>query len=291
MNRTIEQILRARYSDFTVSERMIASYLLENLATIPFETAASIGRRVGVSAMTVGRFLKTIGFARLSVLKLALRHENNQPPWTLPMAGAVGHDQRLQAETAAIADVYRLALSAGWREIIRLLVKAEHIYVAGFQTERGLAMGLAGQLDYVRPGVRLIDGGQGTFGEIVTEAGAGDVVVLIDIRRYSAHFRKLAEQAVARGVPVVVVTDPYCPWARDLTRHILCAEVSFGHFWDMNTALGSLLNLLVDDVVRAIGAPLVHQRLAALSGVYEDFVGFQSRGSAGAAPSPKRRKP
>ena len=107
--------------------------------------------------------------------------------------------------------------------------------------------------------------------------------MLIDIRRYSRHFRMLAEHAVARGVPVIVVTDPYCPWARDLTPHILAAEVSLGHFWDMNTALGSLLNLLVDDVVRIIGADVVHDRLATLSGSYDEFVGFQARGANGRA--------
>jgi DNA-binding MurR/RpiR family transcriptional regulator len=125
--------------------------------------------------------------------------------------------------------------------------------------------------------VRLVDVGTGTFAEVLTEAGPDDLVVLIDIRRYSAHFRMLGERAVAHGVPLVVVTDPYCPWARDLTPHILCAEVSFGHFWDMNSALNSLLNLLVDDVVRAIGEPQVHARLATLSGAYADFVGFQGR--------------
>jgi hypothetical protein len=75
----------------------------------------------------------------------------------------------------------------------------------------------------------------------------------------------------------VVITDPYCRWARDLTPHILSAEVALGHFWDMNTALASLLNLLVDGVVQRIGPDLVHQRLALLAENYSDFIGFQGR--------------
>ena len=76
---------------------------------------------------------------------------------------------------------------------------------------------------------------------------------------------------------MIVITDPYCPWVRDLTPHFLAAEVSLGHFWDMNTALASLLNLLVDDVMRSIGTEKVHARLALLSDRYDDFVGFQQR--------------
>ena len=278
MPHRIEQLLRDRYDRLTVSERMIASYLLENLAGVPFETAASIGARVGVSAMTVGRFLKGLGYPRLSALKADLRGgAHGDAPWLVQPAAGADLDARLKAETAALAEVYRLATTDVWAGVVARLADADTVFVAGFQTERGLAQGFAAHLDYVRPRVRLIDASAGTFAEVLTEAGPDDCLVLIDIRRYSQHFRRLAEAAAARAVPLVVVTDPYCPWARDLTHHILSAEVSFGHFWDMNSALGSLLNLLVDDVVRAIGEAKVHARLATLSGAYDAFVGFQGR--------------
>lgn len=280
MNNRVEHLLRVRYDGFTMSERMIANFLLENMTAIPFETAASIGARVGVSAMTVGRFLKALGYARLSALKQDLRNELRDAPWLLPTANGAGLDERLRAETAAIAEVYRLATTPEWATVTALLARARHVHVAGFQSERGLAMGFSSQLGYVRPGVRLVDTAAGTFAEIATEADSHDIVVLIDIRRYSQHLRKLAARARQSGAAVVIVTDPYCPWARDLTPHVLTAEVSFGHFWDMNSALGALLNLLVDDVVRIIGEPQVHARLATLSASYEDFIGFQGRGGA-----------
>jgi DNA-binding MurR/RpiR family transcriptional regulator len=277
MTNRVEQRLRERYEGFTVSERMIAGWMLDNLAAIPFETAASIGHRVGVSAMTVGRFVKALGYERLSALKGDLRR-SSEPPWLL--AEGAGPDERLQAETAAIAEVYRLAATPEWAAVVALLAGAHTVLVAGFQTERGLAAGFAHHLGYVRPGVRGLDAGTGLYAEI-EEAGPGDVLVLVDLRRYSRHFRLLAEHGRARGMDVIVITDPYCPWARDLTPHILTAEVALGHFWDMNTALASLLNLLVDDVVRVIGAEQVHARLARLSERYEAFVGFQPSGGSG----------
>lgn len=272
--------LRDRYDSLTVAERMIAGWLLNNLAAVPFETAASIGQRVGVSAMTVSRLLKSLGYSGMAALKADLRGDMLKPelgdaPWLL--APPAGPDARLRAETAAIASVYALAERPEWAAVVALLAGAENVLVAGFQTERGLAAGFSHHLGYVRERVRSLDAGTGLYAELA-EAGAGDVLVLIDLRRYSRHFRLLAESAVARGVPLIVVTDPYCPWARDLTPHILTAEVALGHFWDMNTALASLLNLLVDDVVRVIGAERVHARLASLSENYDRYVGFQPRG-------------
>jgi DNA-binding MurR/RpiR family transcriptional regulator len=276
MPNKVERLLRERYEGFTVAERMIAGWLLDNMASIPFETGASIGQRVGVSAMTVGRFFKSLGYASLSALKDDLRGGVGDAPWLLPPAVGADPDARMRAETGAIADVYRLAQSPEWAAVVRLLAKAPAVHVAGFQSERGLAAGFAHLLGYVRPDVRSLDGGSGLYAEVL-DASPADVIVLVDIRRYSRHFRLLAERAVAAGLTVVVVTDPYCPWVRDLTPHILSAEVALGHFWDMNTALASLLNLLVDDVVRAIGTEKVHARLALLSDSYSDFIGFQQR--------------
>lgn len=290
MPNRVADLLRERYDGFTVSERMIAGWLLDNMGSVPFETAASIGARVGVSAMTVGRFLKSIGFARLSALKDDLRGGAGDAPWLLPPAVGSSPDARLKAETAAIADVYALAKTPGWQAVVDLLAAARIVHVVGFQTERGLAAGFAHHLGYVRPGVRSLDGGAGLFAELL-EAGADDALVLVDIRRYSRHFRLLAERATEQGIPLVVVTDPYCPWARDLTPHILAAEVSLGHFWDMNTALASLLNLLVDGVVGRIGPEVVHARLARLSGRYEAFVGFQARGGGGRDGVDRKKEP
>ena len=83
MTNRVELLLRDRYDSFTMSERMIANFLLENMSGVPFETAASIGARVGVSAMTVGRFLKSLGYHRLSALKQDLRDGLGDAPWLL----------------------------------------------------------------------------------------------------------------------------------------------------------------------------------------------------------------
>ncbi len=275
MTSRVAQRLAERYDRLTVSERMIAGWLTENMDQLPFETAASIGQRVGVSAMTVARLVKNLGYDNLAALKDDLRGHGRDAPWLLTRPAPTA-DARLQAETAAIADVYALAETPAWQRIIGHLVAAPAVHVAGFQTEAGLAAGFARHLSYVRPRVAAIDAAAGIHDELI-DAGPDDVFIAIDVRRYSRHFRLLAQKVAASGRPLVVITDPYCPWARDLTPHILTAEVALGHFWDMNTALASLLNLLVDAVVQAIGPDVVHERLALLAGNYADFIGFQPR--------------
>lgn len=276
MTESVRDQLLAGYEDFTVSERMIAGWLVENLDRVPFETAASVGTRLGVSAMTVGRFLKARGWNGMAALKAMLREER-AAPWLLSRPES--RDARLQAELAAISDVYALAATPAWSEVVQLLARARAVHVTGFQTERGLAAAFADHLSYIRPAVCGHERGAGRFPAMLEELGCDDVLVLVDIRRYSRHFLQLGQRAAALGVPVVVITDPYCPWARDLTPHVLFAEVSLGHFWDMNTAMASLLNLLVDDVAREIGVSRVHERLSRIAGHYAEFIGFLPGGA------------
>jgi DNA-binding MurR/RpiR family transcriptional regulator len=276
MSSRVAQRLAERYDRLTVSERMIAGWLTDNLDQLPFETAASIGQRVGVSAMTVARLVKGLGYDNLAALKDDLRGDARDAPWLLTRP-APSADARLKAETAAIAGVYAQAETPEWAAVVALLAAAPRIHVAGFQTEAGLAAGFARHLSYVRPHVATLDMAAGIMDEVL-DAGPQDLFVAIDVRRYSRQFRLLTQRVAAAHRPLLVITDPYCPWARDLTPHILTAEVALGHFWDMNTALASLLNLLVDGVVQKLGPERVHERLAVLAENYSDFIGFQGRG-------------
>ena len=46
------------------SDKLLAQYLERHIAELPFETARSIAAKVGVSPMTVGRFLRRVGYRR-----------------------------------------------------------------------------------------------------------------------------------------------------------------------------------------------------------------------------------
>ncbi|MCK9800316.1 hypothetical protein M1B34_22140 [Pseudomonas sp. MAFF 302030] len=53
----------------TASGRAIASYMLANLYELPFQTAADIADKLGVSESSVGRFCRAIGYSHFKDLK------------------------------------------------------------------------------------------------------------------------------------------------------------------------------------------------------------------------------
>ena len=64
----------------TPAERRIAKYLMEHMNELPFETAATLAEKLGLSPMTVGRFLRSLGYRQLSDIREHLRERVTASP-------------------------------------------------------------------------------------------------------------------------------------------------------------------------------------------------------------------
>ena len=62
MSQPIKQRLESSLSTAAPSGRAIASYMLANLYELPFQTAADIASKLGVSESSVGRFCRALGY-------------------------------------------------------------------------------------------------------------------------------------------------------------------------------------------------------------------------------------
>jgi DNA-binding MurR/RpiR family transcriptional regulator len=257
-----QSLIQSRLDQLSTAEQSVAAHLAAHPAELPFETAESIAKRLGISAMTVGRTLKALGYRGLGELRAEMRSEVPEAaaaPWlrrgaTQPVVKNVDRARALRAEIEAIESVHALAETATWSNVVNTIAAADRVFVTGFQTERGLAMAFADQLAYVRPEVRLLSVADRAFADMRTEASEKSCLMLIDCRRYSRWFRLLAQRAAQLRVPVVIVTDAYCRW-------------------DNNAPLASLLNLLLEDVIERLGDS-VYTQLDAASEFGAAFVGF-----------------
>ena len=79
-------------------------------------------------------------------------------------------------------------------------------------------------------------------------------LLLIDFYRYDKATQRLARQAKRQGVEVVIFTDTFCSWAREITDKVFGLPTSTGLFWHSTAAFSVLLNLLVNDVIERLGS-------------------------------------
>lgn len=273
MTKDLKQKLEDHWDAFTASERKIANHLMHHIRDLPFETASSLGKRVGVSPMTVGRFLRNLGYEGLGELKEAFRDDGSwrkfyKPPEPLEDDDPVA--AHLAAETRALAGAHALARGKEWNAVAKLIASADRVSIASFQHSTFLGLGLANLLQQIRPRVAFNDGTDGAYVDLLLDSTKKSCVVLVDQRRYFRQFREIAQKVARRGIPLVLITDIECYWARELTPHSLMIPTS--EVWHSYSAMSSLFSLIVAAVIEQ--SPGVMERLSEINDLRQELVGY-----------------
>lgn len=276
----LQDRLREKYPTLTRAEKSVANYMLTYFDRLGFETAASIAENIGVSQMTVGRFLRTMGYNGLPDLKSDLLSQMDAPPVMVSdrldrirAEGACDIWDNFDMDVAALQSAYSLRGSPAWDAAILAISSAQKLHVAGFQTIAGIASGFATRLSYLRPDVRIEDGRDGIFGEILGDLNSTHCVVLFEMRRYTQASLNLAVAAEKAKIPLIIVCDTHCLWARDHTDMVFPLRTDSHLFWDSHVPYSSLSTLLLNDVTAHLGDS-VSTRLEQMRALQDRFGAF-----------------
>ncbi|MBU1174714.1 MAG: MurR/RpiR family transcriptional regulator [Alphaproteobacteria bacterium] len=262
MQNRLLNAIRAQASALTKHEARIAAYLSARPEAIAVESGAALAEKIGVSPMTLTRFFRKLGFdsaaaARESVKddlygprasRIASRFESYKASRTR------SDDTDLSMAGIALGKAMALRRTDAWAEIVRLTAEADMVYVAGFQSMRYLADGLCQRLRYVRNNVTPLDTVDGVFGNMFTDQVSRKTLIMIDNFRYAAEGPLLLGTAAEAGIDVVFFCDEFCDWAKDQTPHVVVLPNESSFFMGMPVGLHFALNLLIQDVIAALGA-------------------------------------
>ncbi|EKS9793628.1 MULTISPECIES: sap1 transcriptional regulator SapR [Burkholderia] len=287
--RTVE----SRYAELTPTAKRIASYMLANLDRLGLETADQIAQQAGTSGISVGRFLRSVGYRNLDDLKRELRGGTDRP-WMItdrldeyrriagtPPAGAGGNDSEgplassLERELDAIRHVYRLAEGPVFAQVADRIAQADAVFILGIQSTRGISNAFSSYLEYLRPRVFYSDGQSGSYVDSLNSEFERPYCIVTDTRAYSRSARRYCQAAAERGQPFALVTDLSCPWARDWPADLLQVKTDVGQFWDSLAPLTCLFNLLITAVVDRLG-PAIDRRVARNRELQRTFDQFES---------------
>ncbi|WP_107313578.1 sap1 transcriptional regulator SapR [Burkholderia metallica] len=285
--------VEARYAELTPTAKRIASYMLANLDRLGLETADQIAQQAGTSGISVGRFLRSVGYRNLDDLKRELRGGGDRP-WMITdrldeyrrVAGTApaapdgnGRESPLAAslerELDAIRHVYRLAEGPVFAQVADRIADADAVFILGIQSTRGISNAFSSYLEYLRPRVFYSDGQSGSYVDSLNSEFERPYCIVTDTRAYSRSARRYCQAAAERGQPFALVTDLSCPWARDWPADLLQVKTDVGQFWDSLAPLTCLFNLLITAVVDRLG-PAIDRRVARNRELQRTFDQFES---------------
>ena len=284
MSKRILTLVQSEELRRSKSDKLIANYIERNIADLPFETARSIAQRLELSPMTVGRYLRRMGFDGLDDLKGELRRRRSNPAWQVKgQVDRLEQDRKegkllaglIQQQIDNLGQIYDITTAAEWQQTIDALVGASAVYVAAYQHVRGIAQYFASQLSYTRPRVQFVDGVNGTYAEVLDGSVEGRLLFLHDVRRFAAKARPLAVEARRAGVKVVLLTDEFCPWGPEVSDICLVVPGSHGPLWDGAATMTAVMDLLLSNIIVVMG-DAVSERVDTLTRLQDVFGDFES---------------
>src|SRR5690348_276903 len=79
-HQALSAYIRARFDEFSRSQKDVAQYIVDHLDEAAFQTAEELARRASTSSSTVVRFSQALGFEGFPELQQAAREEYKRRP-------------------------------------------------------------------------------------------------------------------------------------------------------------------------------------------------------------------
>ena len=235
--------------------RQCADYFADNLDRIAVSTVAELAAGADVPPSAVMRFCQILGYTGFSELQKLFR-EAYAPGWpdyatrmkNLKQSGA-GTAPALLAE---FVEAGRLSLESLAKSVdeaalgaaVALLAQAETVHVVGLRRAFPVAAYLAYVFEKMAVPAMLHDG----VGKLDHRHALrkGDAVLAISFAPYSEETLALAQDARARGLSVVAMTDGAAsPLGKLGTAVLTVTEVDFGAFRSLSATIAMALALAV----------------------------------------------
>lgn len=214
----VRELLTAEDGAWTPAEEKIIQVLLTDYPRAGLGTATSLARRAGVSDPTVGRFVAKLGFAGFTAFQERLLAEVEarlHSPLLMmgakrPGPGDGAAATYLRSVARAVESTVSATPEQTYERAVRLVMEARgQVLLLGGRFSRHVAGMLGGYLIQFRSGIRDL-GALGTESfDTLVDLGRRDVLVAFDYRRYQSDVVAYCRQAAARGVRIVLFTDPW----------------------------------------------------------------------------------
>jgi DNA-binding MurR/RpiR family transcriptional regulator len=244
-------------STLTAAERRVAEVILAKPAEVAFGTVAELAAAAGSGAATVLRLASKLDFDGFTSLQASVQHDlaNQLRPAAQRIREPQGDDpieRQLQLELTNVRATL-VALDVGvYRRIVALCADTEHrLVVLSGEASRGVAQQFVNDLSGLRERVTMVDGNDVAVRRQLALCDAGDVMVLIDYRRYDRWLIEHAQVAVQTGLVLVAITDSVLsPFAAIAAESIVVAAASSAPF-DSHVGTLAALNAVLAGIAAA----------------------------------------
>jgi DNA-binding MurR/RpiR family transcriptional regulator len=253
-HQALSSYIRARFDEFSRSQKDVAQYIVDHLDEAAFQTAEELARRANTSSSTVVRFSQALGFEGFPELQHAARDEyrrrRDDAPNGIASAAPLFSLDHTEFEAALAADhvnvedtAHKLSRSDA-EAAIDAIVSAEKVLIAGTDQMAFFA-------SYLRHLLMLLDlraeivasPSQEALGRL-SRIDANTLVIGLSAGRPHPLITRTMKLARHRKAPTLAITDATLSEVARLARIRLYYSSNTPAFVRSHTALLSLIQSL-----------------------------------------------
>jgi DNA-binding MurR/RpiR family transcriptional regulator len=229
----LKDAIGRRYPELPKQLQRIARYALERPDDLALATVAATAQAAQVQPSSMIRFANALGFSGFSEMQrifrdhLVERSASYRDRIARMRRSAAGNGASAPAGVLhqfvsdAISELGHLeedVAAARFRAAVRLIARAEQVYVLAQRRAFPVACYLAYALSRLELRAHLLDGIGGMLAEAARGIGRRDALIAVSFRNYAPAVIATALDCHRRGVPVLAITDsalsPLKPAAR-----------------------------------------------------------------------------
>jgi DNA-binding MurR/RpiR family transcriptional regulator len=253
-HQALSAYIRARFDEFSRSQKDVAQYIVDHLDEAAFQTAEELARRASTSSSTVVRFSQALGFEGFPELQQAARDEyRRRPPGAIDGFGSAAplfsldhteFEAALAADHVNVEDTAHKLARSDVEAAIDAIVSAEKVLIAGTDQMAFFA-------SYLRHLLMLLDmrseivasPSQEALGRL-SRIDENTLVIGLSAGRPHPLITRTMKLARHRKAPTLAITDATLSEVARLARIRLYYSSNTPAFVRSHTALLSLIQAL-----------------------------------------------
>lgn len=243
--------------NLTTGERKLVAAILSDYPFSGLSPIHELARHSEVSAPSISRFVTKIGLDGYQEFQRELISELKQgmrSPLDLHAPGRKVEGGFLKDFIAKSTSQMSIAADAitedQFIQICNLLIDPKRrIYVLGGRISDTIARHLTFHLQRIRKDVFQLPGNGEEWPDYLLRMRQGDILYLVDFRRYDPLLEQLALKAVeARHARVVLMTDKWISPIAKHAREVLPVPIDSGTLWDTYSAALAVTEAIVTHI-------------------------------------------
>lgn len=219
---TLRSEMTTRYDSLSNRLRQIARFAWDNPTSMAMETTSVIAERAGVQPSALIRFAKAFGYSGFTEMQQPFQaHVTERSASYKERFRTVSTDsdalkkggptdllqEYCEANKAALSHLQEGAASLELEKAVKILRKAQHVYIMGQRRSYPVASYISYSLNHVECRAHLLHGVGGMLAEQSQAISKDDALIAISFSPYSEETARVVSIAQEKKAPIIVITD------------------------------------------------------------------------------------